>query len=316
MKKISKIFSIFTIASVFALGAMTACTASEKLASDKTSGETTQNDSAANDKTTTESKSVENKVVETEKAKLIEVYDGREGPNGKEKEFEATKADTDFVQKEVRPQGEVIKKLVGQENQADGSPCYEDPYRVEGVAEGAFTKADSKQKAYLYTLCQGDGGRETFYIGGILIAENGKTIANYVYGELLGYAEIKSLPDINQNGLSEIVLTPRSVVNEGYYTSAIEIVEISANKIVGLGATQTFSNSPDTGETGGQGEKSGSSTGYIISVQTGKTPAFFRETYHRKSDDDSWVLKKKSEKFAPTKIDNSEYSKVFKLLTQ
>lgn len=302
--------SILTIAILISIAAASSCAANRDNSRVSKAADEAAHNNSTNDKSKAENKMPENKSAETAPAKTVEIYDGREGPDGKEREIEVSKNDIDFVEKEVRPQGDAIKKLVGEENQADGSPCYEDSYRVEGVVEGAFTKTGAKQKAYLYTLCQGDGGRETFYIGGILIAENGKRIANYVFGELFGYAEIKSLPDVNQNSLSEIVLTPRTVINEGYYTSSIAIVEISAGKIVALGGAETFSNSPDTGE------KDGSATGYIISAQTGKTPIFFRETYRRKSADDSWVLKKKSEKFALTKIENAEFSKGFKLFSE
>ena len=125
--------------------------------------------------------------------KPILIFDGRP----KDEVLTAlTKAEKEIVEKEVRKNESVIKEKSNLE-------CDEDTFAVVGAASGSFTKAKSSQTAYLYELCR---GARSFGIGGIVIVENGRVVSHNTYGDNGLDIGIASLPDINQNGLSEIVL--------------------------------------------------------------------------------------------------------------
>lgn len=292
MKRITKRFCILTITIITGIGAMMACTTSGNAINDKASAGGTEQTKSTADNKTTGSKFAENKPSENEKAKPVEIADGREVNNSSE----VTQTDEkSFVEKEVRPKEAVIKELAEMEDYKYDS----DVFSVSSVVEGSFTKPNSKQKAYLYTLSISDEMKYPPEINGIIIAEGGKVISHYVKLGVRGsYDSLKTLPDINQNGLDELVLNPSDSINFGKFQRSVEIYE-TADGLINLGSflTSTYDNSSDV-------SNAGEAIAYKISVERGKKPVFYREAYGQKSDKDKWELKKKSETVSPEMFKN------------
>lgn len=157
-----------------------------------------------------------------------------------------------------------LKKLINIENCEPG-------FDVIGMAQGAFTRKLAHQTAVLYEYCQYGNG---FAYNGLAIIENQKILLHYFFnGTWL--ASFKSLPDINQNGLNEMLIETSGGLHQGFYGTGIAILEISQNRIKGIGGVQTSSNECEEGESGEECPRE-----YKIFVQPGKTPVFFRERYN------------------------------------
>jgi len=292
MKQMMNKFSILTIVLIIGIGIMAACTASENATNDKASAGGAEQTKSTADNKTTDDKFAKNKPSENEKAKPVEIADGREVNNRSEVTQTAEKS---FVEKEVRPKEAVIKKLAEMEDYEYAS----DAFSVSSVVEGSFTKPNSKQKAYLYTLSISDEMKYPPQIDGIIIAEDGKVISHYVKQGVRGsYDSLKTLPDINQNGLDELVLNPSNSINFDKFQKSVEIYE-AADGLINLGSflTFTYDNSSDV-------SNAGVAIAYKISVEGGKKPIFYRETYEQKSDKDKWQLKKKPETVSPEMFEN------------
>lgn len=221
--------------------------------------------------------------------KPILIYDGR---TREEISTAPTQAETKIVENEVIKKEAVIKTKSSVE-------CDENDFFIIGSASGSFTKEKSSQTAYLYVLCR---SARTFGIGGIVIVENGKIVSHNTYGDNGLAIDIASLPDINQNGLSEIVLIS-SGMGQGYSSGVIEIVEIGAKGITSFGFADTYS------DDYGVGNDKSSATAYKITAQRGKTPVYFRETYTQKGEETKWILTKKAQKFLLRK-DAMKYNKI------
>jgi len=136
------------------------------------------------------------------------------------------------------------------------------------AAPGSFTKPKAEQKAILYKFCV--IGQDQA-LNGIAILENGALVAHIVYEGDEDYA-IGALPDINGNGLSEILLATGGT-NQGITWQTISILEIHGTEITKFGHTETSS------DDCGINEKSGKTKAQKILVKAGPTPAFFHETY-------------------------------------
>lgn len=224
---------------------------------------------------------------QTDKPTLI--YDGRT----EARTSRATRPEEQLIEREVRKKESVIK-------QKSSLDCDDDTFSVSGAADGSFTKPKSAQRAVLYELCR--SGR-SFGIGGIVIIENGKIIAHYTYGDNGLDSNLAALPDINENGLSEIVLIGGGN-GQGYTAGTVEIIEMTPRGVQFFGTAETYSDDYGTGKPKTSG------TAYKVSVQKGKTPTYFRETYAQKSAQGKWTLAKKSHKFSLTKDYNPKYNKI------
>jgi hypothetical protein len=210
---------------------------------------------------------------------LTVIFDGR--PN-EEIATNVTETDKQFIEKEVRKQESVIKAKSNLECNDD-----DDTFSVLNAVSGSFTQAKAVQKAYLYELCR---SARSYGIGGIIIVESGKVVAHHTYGESGLDYDIQLLPDINQNGLDELLLVGGGM-GQGFTMGAVEIAELTASGVQTFGIADTYS------DDYGANEK-GSATAYRISVQKGKIPVYFRETYRQMREEGKWILSKKSQKFA------------------
>jgi hypothetical protein len=230
----------------------------------------------------------------TQQQELVNVIDGRKDWEEKD----GTKEETDFVNKEYKRNEAAILKST--ELECDEGT--EDGVSIVGTAEGSFTKSNSSQKIYLYERCR--SGR-SFGIGGILVAENGKAVTHYSYGENGLDSGIFSLPDINKNGLSEIGIVAGGT-GQGYTNTAVYLFEFKDGKMNFLGSAATFDDNSGAMEDDSKVE----TNAYKISVQSGEKPVFFREHYQKKGSAEKWSLVKKSEKFSLEKGDVGKYNKI------
>lgn len=251
---------------------------------------TNRNSAAKADNKATEEKTEP----QTKQENTIEVYDGRKF----ESEPKAgTDAEKQLAEKEFKlHENDILQKV--------GFKCEEgdEGVSITETAEGSFTKPNSSQKVLLYERCR--AGR-AFGVGGILIVENGKAVAHYAYGENGLFAGISSLPDVNKNGLSELVFLSVGT-GQGYSNSAIDVFEFKAGDLDFLGRTETYSSNSGavTDRTKAKTEAS------KISVEPAANPAFFRETYEQKGSSQKWSQVKKAEKFSLNKGEPIKYHKI------
>lgn len=228
---------------------------------------------------------------------LIEVFDGRNPP----KNPKATEAETEFIKKEVLANGQTIKNIAKvcefkcdeddpRENSANEDVSSD--LNVYTVLDGSLTKPKSSQKAYFYHICWSEGGKYATALGGIAVVERQKAVSHFIYSGISGFENIRVLPDINQNGLSEVVLGFASKIDGLLIGRSIGLFEIGANKIIILGETTT-SDMTEDGETA-----------YKISAKVGKTPVFYHEAFFDKSESDksNWQIKKKRKDFRLIKL--------------
>lgn len=223
---------------------------------------------------------------------LIEIADGRNLPESPK----ASPSETEFVKNEVKAKEVQIKEIAKKaefkcdEDDAEENLANENitaNLGVTGGLRGAFTKPNSAQKIYSYQICWSDGGKYARAFGGIIIAENQKIVSHYAFADANGIDFLRVLPDINRNGLSEIVLGNSAVSGLRIYRS-MEIVEIAADKIMSLGDAQTYEMADDE------------NLAFKTSVKAGKTPIFYRDIFTEVSKDpykESWKLKEKSKQF-------------------
>ncbi len=283
MKQIMNKLSILTIALVFSVGAMTACSASERSANDKAAGETEQPKTMAENKIAVENKAAENKSAETAQTKETELFDGR---NGAVKNNKLSEVDLALVEADVRKKAKedfLTKKLGDLAKNVD----WKKEFKVLDVAEGSFTKPNSVgQRAVLYRYS---------YTNGVVILSDGNIVAHYSGGpgDYAFYTAIKSLPDVNQNGLSELILFRNVEDNEDIISY---FFEAKGDKIKFLGEAKYFGSDYLAGDD--TDSTKAKQTAYRVTVQPSKNPTYLQETYERTGSKGSWKLTKKAEKFS------------------
>jgi len=165
---------------------------------------------------------------------------------------------------------------------AENDACEED-FAFIGAADGAFSKPSSKQTLVFYQFCQTGNG---FGNNGLVLIENGKILGSYISEG--GWAlNLKSLPDINQNGRNEFLLYYSGGIHQGASGTGADVMEFSGTDIRGIGWFQADSfNDEDE------------NFGYKVTAKSGKTPVFYREKYIS-TGDNKW---KKSGKLVVFKL--------------
>jgi hypothetical protein len=288
---------LFTIISI---GLTLSCSsaATEKTTDNKSIANKPQVNSAKSD-----NKKVENTTVQTteeaKKDELIEVWDGRKFPILSEYPAEIT----NLVQAEFDKNKDSIKQKM------EESYCVEETGKIgiSGIEKGSFTKPNSNQKAAFYILCS--SGSSHFGVGGIIIFENDKVVSHYVYGEngIDNYTAIS--PDVNKNGLNELILV-NAQTHQGISGGMISLVEFADGKLNFIGMTSTYSSNSGAVED----EKDVKSSAYKIMAQPSANPIFFRETFEMNGEAKDWKLVKKSEKISLEKIEE-KYLKGYQKIT-
>jgi len=136
------------------------------------------------------------------------------------------------------------------------------------IVRGSFTRPESDQKAILYRYCETGNNMA---LNGIAVIENAQVVAHVLYEGGWDNA-IGALPDINGNGLSEIVVATGGT-NMGETWEAISIIEVSGSGVMKFGQTKTRS------DNCGADEKHGKAEACRLSVKVGSTPIVCRETF-------------------------------------
>lgn len=185
----------------------------------------------------------------------------------------ASAAELNLVKRNVLPKAR---------KQLASDACVED-FSIAGVAKGSFSKPNAKQTLIFYQFCQIGNG---FGSNGLVLVENGKIVASYVSPESGWAQDLKSLPDINQNGLNEFAVYYSGGIHQGQGGTGVDVMEFSGASVKGLGWFQAAAFGEETGDIG-----------WKVTVKTGKTPAFYREKYVSKND--NW---RKSGKIAAFKL--------------
>lgn len=277
MKQITKRFSILAIILSVSLGALMSCASSrETMGANDRAARNTEQSKAFNHKQTENTLAEDKTSTETAQKKLVEIYDGRQ--ELKKSKLNIDEAET--VEDAVRAKAAEIKKI-------NNDSCEGDDKFSTSSVEGAFTKPNVKQNAYLYTLCNDGSATSPGVIGGIVIVEAGKPVAIYTL-KYYGSMDFVSLPDINKNGLTEIGLL-QTDGGQGLQGTTLSIYEYNkAGEIATLGGTDASTVSFNS--------KNSSETAYKISVEPSAKPIFYRETYVKKDGAKDWSLSKKSEK--------------------
>ncbi len=82
---------------------------------------------------------------------------------------------------------------------------------------------------------------------------------------------IYALPDLNGNGLAELMISVGGT-NQGETWGVISIIEFTGKTIIRLGQTETMSDRCGVSDNE-------SSDAYVIFARPGKIPVFYRETF-------------------------------------
>jgi len=167
--------------------------------------------------------------------------------------------------------------------------------RAIDVASGAFTRPQAEQRAILYSFCEIGHNMD---LDGIAIVEGGQVVAHLVF-EGAANTAIGALPDLNGNGLAEIVIASGGT-NMGETWGHLAIIEIAGAEVTAFGHTGTFS------DNCGAVEKDCRAEATRILARPGAKPAFFRETFTRAGGAGPW---KKTAALTPLTLqeDETEY---------
>lgn len=274
------------------VGILTTCSSvvTDKSNASNSSAKPTQTVSAKTEKANTETVAP--------KDEIVEIYDGRK--DFELKDFSPSEAKP--VQAEFDKQIELIKDKMGE------SFCNEiSEVNINGIAKGSFTRPKSNQKAVLYDVCR--SGTSHFGVGGLVIFENGKAVAHFVYGEHGLQSGLIYAPDVNKNGLNELVLIDYQM-HQGNSGTAIILAEIEKGDLKFLGSAVTDSSNSGAAED----EKDILSQAYRISVQPSANPIFYRDSFEIQGNKKDWKEVKKGEEFSLNKEISKMYAEDFKSL--
>jgi hypothetical protein len=139
-----------------------------------------------------------------------------------------------------------------------------DGFQITGTANGAFTRRGAVQTIVFFEYCQTGNG---FGNNGAAIIENRRIVS--AYSSEGGWpVEVKAAPDINKNGLDEVLFYYSGGMHQGVGGTGAEIVEFGAGKSICMGwfLADRF------------GEESGD-FGWKVTVKPAKRPVFYRRKY-------------------------------------
>ena len=159
------------------------------------------------------------------------------------------------------------KRVVPQAREKlDASLCDESfTPEITGRAEGAFTQAGSSQTLLFYQFCQTGNGLGSV---GVAVIENGKVVSHFVSGEAGWSDRAVTVSDIDQNGIDEVALYYNGGMHQGAGGTGVDIMEISAGRLKGLGwfqAEEFTETSPVMG--------------YRFVAHAAKSPTYTRQKY-------------------------------------
>jgi hypothetical protein len=108
-------------------------------------------------------------------------------------------------------------------------------------------------------------------LNGIAVIENDRVVAHILYAGGWDNA-IGTMPDLNGDGLAEIVLASGGT-NMGQTWKSMAILGIGETGLASFGRTQTYL------DNCGTGQKDCKAQAWRLSVKSGAPPVFFRESF-------------------------------------
>lgn len=220
----------------------------------------------------------------------IKIYDGRSKPANTKISDQEKKLIENFVQAKEKAIKEIGEKR--------DFKCAEDSFHILGSANGSFTKKFSNQKAFLYSICLDDGGKYALPLGGIIMVDGNKIVAHFVYTHRW-FDWIKSLPDINSNGFSELIAGFTELRGSLSFERMVGIYEATSNELDNMAILTSESNLP---------ENDGWLT-YKGYVKKGQTPVFYVEEF-KLSEKDKWIKTKDLKKTESNKESERIFTKL------
>jgi hypothetical protein len=170
-------------------------------------------------------------------------------------------AEKNLMQRSVLPK---VRKILASDI------CNETDYDVVSTIKGSFTKAGAEQTLVYYQYCvTGNGLGST----GVAVLENGKVVASYVAEDGDEASGARSLPDIDQDGLNEVVLEVSGGMHQGSGGTGAEMIEFTATGIKSLGWF-----------TQNEFSENGPSIAYLVSAKPGKPPLFYRQKFTSRNE--------------------------------
>jgi hypothetical protein len=183
----------------------------------------------------------------------------------------------------------------------ENESCGED-FRLIDSALGSFTRRGARQKAFLYEFCQTGNG---FANNGLIITEGGKILLHFAEEGGWNMA-MRSLPDINRNGLDELVVETSSGMHQGKVGGSVTLLEVSPAAVRELGYTLAFSNECDAEMSEDECDRS-----YRITAAPGARPVFYRQRFVNVGDEEKPRWRKRG-KLQKIRLNKTEVK--FKLL--
>ena len=144
-----------------------------------------------------------------------------------------------------------------------GESC-EESIEIAGIVHGAFIRAGAAQTLVFYQFCQTGNGLGS---AGVAVFDGNKVVANLLSEESGWTMGAKVLPDINQNGLSEVALFYSGGMHQGSGGTGVDIMEFSGTALKGIGWFQAESFTEKT------------SYSFKVSAKPGTPPQFFAEKW-------------------------------------
>ena len=199
---------------------------------------------------------------------LVPLYDGRPDHTPSL----ASKADDAILKRQIVP----AAKRAWASRQNECTDGWEGTPEVRDVAIGSFTKPNVVQRAILYNYCT---PAHAYAFNGIAIVENGRVVTHFSYQSDWQHS-IAAAPDINGNGLSEL-LVMSGTTNQGTTWGTVTVIEISGIEVQRFGFTEVLSDSC------GVNDKAGADA-YRVLVKKGPAPEFYREQFRRGCYQKAW----------------------------
>jgi hypothetical protein len=176
--------------------------------------------------------------------------------------------------------------------------CGEGPksFTVRDVAAGAFTRKGSAQKAVLYEACMVTRHlREQ----GIAVLEDGRVVAHLSFAGV-GDIAIGALPDIDGNGLSELLVYDFAN-GQGTAYSTVRLLELGTKGVRKLGRFMVHEDDCGAREHGRE-------IATVLHASPDATPTFFEETFTRRCGSQGpWRPRSAQAPAVPAIDDNDTY---------
>jgi hypothetical protein len=172
-----------------------------------------------------------------------------------------TTAERSLIKRNILPK---VRKILASDI------CNETDYQLVSAIKGSFTKAGAQQTFVYYQYCvTGNGLGST----GVAVLENGKVMASYIAEEGDEASGARPLPDIDQDGVNEVVLEVSGGMHQGSGGTGAELIEFTAAGIKSLGwfTEDEFS-------------ENGPSIAYRVTAKPGKPPLFYHQKFTSKNE--------------------------------